>query len=113
MRSALGVLVLTGLLALPAYLTGEPAMKLLPSSSGFTQEGIDQHAEIAQVALGGGLVLGLVALAGLVAYRAPKQLPGWFTIMLILLGVFACGFMAWTANLGGKIHHPEIHRSHP
>lgn len=107
-RTALGVLVLAALLSLPAYLSGAPAMKFLPSASGFTQESIDQHAEVAQVALAGSLVVGTAALAGLVVYRAPKSFPGWFAAALVALGLVIAALMGWTANLGGRIHHPEI-----
>lgn len=105
---ALGLFVLTALLTVPVYLTGEPAedgvKPFVTSSSQF----IEQHEKVAVIAFTGVLVLGASALAGLLVFRRGKLVPVWFS-SCVLVASFAVGaLMAWTSNLGGQVHHTEI-----
>jgi hypothetical protein len=106
---ALLVFVAGALLTLPVYLSGQPAsdllLRLVP---GMTMDAGDQHAEIGILALTGSLVLGIVSLVGLILFRKGRKLPAGFLICVLVLAVLSCGFLIWTANLGGKIRHPEI-----
>jgi hypothetical protein len=81
-KAALGVLVIVSLLAIPAYLTGEPAEEVVESLPGDAKAIIERHDDAAVYALSGILVLGASVTVG--------------------------GLMAWTANLGGEIRHSEI-----
>ena len=107
-RLALGLLVITALLAIPAYLTGEPAEGAVKGMSGVAGDLIERHEEAAGVALGGVLALGLFAVVGLVAFRGQRPVPKWFGGAALLGALVVSGLMAWTANLGGQVHHPEI-----
>ena len=107
-KTALGVFVISALLAVPVYLTGEPAedvVKLLP---GVSKPIIEQHEEVAGVAFTGVMVLGVVALAGLLLFRRGKVVPAWFTSIMLAASLIVSGLMAWTANLGGQVRHTEI-----
>jgi len=108
-RVALLGFVVAALLALPVYLSGAPASEVLRQfTPGMTMDANDQHAESAILAFAGSLVLGVVALAGLLHFRKGRKLPGSFLGFVLLLAVVACGLLGWTANLGGKIRHLEI-----
>jgi hypothetical protein len=108
-RVALLVFVVTALVALPAYLSGSSASDLLKRlMPGMTMDAGDQHAEIAILALVGSLVLGAVSLVGLILFRKGRRLPAGFLTFVLLLAVFTCGLLGWTANLGMKIRHIEI-----
>ena len=110
-RVALLGFVVAALLALPAYLTGAPASEVLRQfTPGMTTDASDQHAESAILAFAGSLVLGVVALAGLIHFRKGRKLPAIFLGFVLLLAMVACGLLGWTANLGGKIRHLEIGR---
>ena len=107
-NTALGVFVVFTLLAVPVYLTGEPAehaVKLLP---GISKPIIEKHEDAAAIAFTGIVVLGVVALAGLLLFRRTKIMPVWFSLIMLAAALIVGGLMAWTANLGGQIRHPEI-----
>jgi hypothetical protein len=106
-KTALAMLVLASLLAVPSYLTGEPASGAIKGVPGFSDRVLESHQAAAGIALAGSLALGVAALAGLVHFRG-RAVVGWFSL-LVLLGAIAVGcLVAWTANLGGQIRHAEI-----
>ncbi len=106
LKAALGVFVVTGLAAGVVYLTGESAEELVEGMAGITEALIEPHEESALVALVLAGVLGLAALVGLLFFR--RGVPGWLGSAVLVLALVAGGAMAWTANLGGRINHPEI-----
>lgn len=105
---SLGVLVLTALSAVPAYLTGEPAEEIVENLPGVAKALVEQHESAALVALSAALATGVVALAGLWLARGNKPLPTWAMLATLFLGLAASGLMARAANLGGQIRHSEI-----
>lgn len=106
-RSALVGFVALALLAVPAYLTGEPAEKAIKGHPGTAPTAIEAHERAAGVALAGMELVGAVALALLFLYRR-RALPSTVSVSLLVLACVLSGLMAWTANLGGKIHHTEL-----
>ena len=106
-KAGMGALVIVALLAIPAYLTGEPAEEIAERLPGVTEQLIETHEDAAKIAFAASLVVGMLALAGLGLYRG-KEPPLAMALGLVALALAAAGAMAWTANLGGKIRHPEI-----
>ena len=107
-RVSWGWFVVCALLALPAYLSGEPTAELVKGLVGVKPEAIEQHEELAEAALAGVLVVGVVSLAALIVFRSRREPPGWSVLLILLLVVLAGGLLGWTANLGGRIRHPEM-----
>ena len=106
-RASLWTLAVVGIAGLAAYLTGEPAEEIVEDLPGISEAILERHEEVALLATIGGGIVGLVALAGLAFHRSRPVASGFSAVMLLLtLGLF--GGMAWTANLGGQIHHAEI-----
>lgn len=68
-RVSLGVFVIIALLAIPAYLTGEPAEEIVEHLPGVSEASIEEHEDAAKFAFAGVLVLGAPALGGLVIFR--------------------------------------------
>jgi hypothetical protein len=108
-KVSLGVFVIIALLAIPPYLSGEPAEHLVENIPGISKAFAEEHEEAAQFAFTGVVILGAASLFGLVWWRRGKIVPSWFATLLLLMALGVFGSMAWTANLGGKIRHPEIH----
>lgn len=107
-RVSLGVLVIVALFAIPAYLTGEPAEEAIEHLPGVNEDAIEEHEEAAKFAFAGDLVLGAVALGGLLVFRGSKPAPAWLHILVLVLAVLVFAMMVRTANLGGHIRHPEL-----
>jgi hypothetical protein len=107
-KLALVVLLLAGLSALPAYLTGSEAEEVVEDIPGITSVAVSEHEDAAKTALVSALMLSAVALAGLLLWgRKPSAAKALLWVALAAaLGVSA--LFAWTANLGGHIRHPEI-----
>ncbi len=106
-RTALVVLVLAGLAAGLAYLTGESAEHALENLAGRPESLIEGHEEAALVAAIGTGVLACLAVAALWMMRRGRFGPTWgWTTMALAIGVSLA--LAWAATLGGRISHPEI-----
>ena len=106
--TALWAFVLVAVLTVPVYLTGEPAEEIAESLPGVSEAVIEPHEESALLALAAVEVLGLLALAMLMAGRLGGGRPRWMFVMVLVLAFVASGMMARTANLGGQIRHTEI-----
>jgi hypothetical protein len=107
-KTALGVVVIVALLAIPAYLTGEPAEAAVKSLPGVSKPIIEQHEQAATVAFTGVLALGAAGLAGLLLFRRGKLVSAWFGSVMLAASLIVSGLMAWTANMGGQVRHTEI-----
>ena len=104
--AGLVALVLVALISIPVYLSGEPAEEIV-EELGVSHDLIHAHEDGAIWAFIGLEVLGALALVGLVAFRAPKQLPQWFVPALLALALLTTIWVGWVSALGGRIVHPE------
>lgn len=105
-RAGLVVALLTALVAIVVYLTGEPAEELVENVPGISEAVMETHEEVALVAT---LVLGafaVIALYGLFAFRHGVSMG--FTKSLLVLSLVPLAAIAYTAYLGGQIRHSEI-----
>ena len=107
-KAALSVLVIVALVAVPVYLTGEPAEDVAKPLPGVSTAVLEQHEELAAYAFGGVVAVGALALGGLLWFHSGKPLPIPFVCVVLALSVVVAGVMAWTANLGGQVRHSEI-----
>jgi hypothetical protein len=106
-RTALVILVLAGLAAGLAYLTGESAEHALENMAGRPESLIEPHEEAALAAAIGTGLLACLAVTALWLMRRERfgRTWGWRT-MAFAIGVSLA--LAWVATLGGRISHPEI-----
>jgi hypothetical protein len=112
-RAVVGVgltmLVVSGLVAIPVYLTGESAEDLVEGLPGVSEALIDQHESAAAISLTLICVSGSLALLTLLFSRMSKQvIPGALFGVTMLLTLVTGASIANTANLGGQIRHTEI-----
>lgn len=101
--------VVIAVISIFAYTTGDGAQQMVEGMDDVTEKYIDEHEDFALYALITMEVMGAAALLGLFAFKNRENFPGWFIALFVLLLLINSGMMGWTANLGGKIHHPEIH----
>ena len=103
------ILILTSLITIPVYFSGENAQaKIEGNYDDVDEEFIEPHEDFALYSFIAMDIAGLFALASLLMYRKQKAFPNSVTYLLLLILIIVNGMMAYTANLGGKIHHPEI-----
>jgi hypothetical protein len=112
-KVALGTFVIAALAAVVTYLTGEPAEDIVKGLPGVSRPLIGRHEDAAGIALGGAIALGVVALGGLIWFRGGKPIKNWFSTLALVGAILVTGLMAWTANLGGQVRHPEIRSGAP
>lgn len=107
-RAALGLFSLAAMAAIPTYLTGEPAEDVVEGLPGVLAALVERHEEAAGVALAGVLVLGVAAVVGLVFFRQSRQMPRWYSMLVLSCALVVSGLLGWAASIGGQIRHTEI-----
>ena len=105
---SLQMFVALALLTIPVYLTGSPASHQMRELPGVARETIQRHSSAADFAFASVEALGALSLGALVRFRSPAAVPTRLITALLALALTALGLMIWTANLGGRIRHPEI-----
>lgn len=108
-KVAMLVLILTSLVTIPVYLTGDKAQEKIEGAYEDVDESfIDAHEDFALYSFIAMDIVGAIAVLSMFLFRKPKELSQSFAILMFTLILIVNGMMAYTANLGGKIHHPEI-----
>ena len=89
--------------------TGEQsASRLFPEPTEATKVMIVAHENSADQAVTGAFLFAVLAAAGLYRSRKNKVLPNWSVVGCLVLGLLTIVLLGRSANLGGKIAHPEI-----
>ena len=105
----LGLLIISGMVAIPVYLTGESAEELIEGLPGVSEAVIGTHESAAAVSLALAMVTGLLATGTLLLLRSRLVRAQSYLVMASLLFSFITSIsMIQTANLGGQIRHTEI-----
>ena len=105
---SLQMFVVFAVLSIPVYLTGSPASHKMREMPGISIETIHRHSNAADFAFWTMEGLGALSLCALYKFRSSEAVPPRISAALFALAVAALGLMIWTAELGGKIRHPEI-----
>jgi len=105
-RAGLIALIAIAVIAVPVYLTGEPAEEVVEGFAFVSEEVIEPHEEAGLITFITLLAIGVIALVGLVASRG-KALPRWLVPTALVMNLIAAGWIGYTAYLGGKIVHQE------
>ena len=107
LKASLVSFVIVAAIAIPVYLTGEPAEEIVEHLAGVAHDTIEQHEDAALFAFIAMESLGALAILGLIFYRR-NRVPRWYALAVGALGVGATAWTLWTAALGGRISHPEL-----
>lgn len=107
MRVSFCLLIVSAIVALPVYFSGEGAEEAVEHLPGVVERLIEDHEKFAKGAFVLMNTLGLSAVVGLVL-SLRKALPHWYVICVLLLSLVNDAIMAQTAHLGGLIRHSEI-----
>lgn len=108
---SLGLLVVVGAVAVAVYLTGEPAEEIVEGVAGASHDAIEVHESWGLYAFIASIVTGLASLGALLYGWSRRTLARWTVQLVFILSLLTTGVMVYTANLGGKISHPELRAS--
>jgi len=105
------VLLIMAIIAIPVYLTGEPAEDSVEKLAGVSKTFIELHEEAATVAIWLMGVTGIGSFGALLfAWQKRKAANGTF-ILAFALSIVSFAAMARTGYYGGQIRHTEIRNS--
>lgn len=107
-KTALWTWAAMALLAIPVFLTGEPAEESVEGIAGVSEALIEEHEEAATVAIWLMEALGLLSIVALAMGKAKSVLSKPLVMVSTILGLAVFGAMARTGYLGGQIRHSEI-----
>ncbi|MBL7741087.1 MAG: hypothetical protein JNK14_17830 [Chitinophagaceae bacterium] len=102
------ILAVMAIVAIPVYLTGEPAEESVENLPGISESLIELHEEAAVIAIWLMSITGLASLVALLFAWQKRKATGTVFILVLVLSVFAFGTMARTGYYGGQIRHTEI-----
>lgn len=96
------------LIAIPVFLTGEPAEDKIENLPGVVESIIEQHEEMAEIAFWTMLAAGLIAGITIALQLLQNKMAKSFVMISVLISLVSFGLMARTGYLGGQIRHTEI-----
>lgn len=104
---SLYLMVLAAILTAPVFLTGEGTEEMVENIPGINETMIEQHEDMAKIALIIICIGGAVALIGLL-FKKNAALSKLVFVSVLFLSIASFGTMAQTAHLGGLIRHSEL-----
>src|SRR5947207_2362317 len=106
-QSAYGVLVLITMAVLPTYISGAEAQRLVDKNPSYSAGMVQLHQNAAMITLLCMTAAGMFAWFGLWEYRRHSKSGSLTTMATLILAMAAVASVLVTANIGGKISHPE------
>lgn len=110
-QAALVTLVLSALATIPVFLTGEPAEEAVEHLAGVAESAIEEHEELAEIAIWAMQALGLLSLITFWFRATKRPMASMLTTLTLIASLFAFGIMAKVGLEGGKIRHTELSSS--
>ena len=107
-KTSLGVFIITALMTIPVYLTGDGTAQIVSDLPGVSKEIIERHDNAATITIVAIELLGAMSLVSLWLSRKGQKLAGWRLILVLVLAVITSGLGIWTGGIGGQIRHTEI-----
>jgi hypothetical protein len=110
-RVALGILIASSLIAVPAFLLGEGAEEIVEHLPGISEHLIEEHEESAELTLWVVIATGISSLLAWVAISRGALVERALLIATFLLASLASLSLTYTSYLGGSVRHPEAHET--
>ncbi|OKL38524.1 hypothetical protein [Pontibacter flavimaris] len=106
-NTAAAIVLAMALIAIPVFLTGEPAEERVEDLTGISEPMVEEHEEAAELAIWIMAAAGVASLAALALRHKSSSKPAFTLATLITLLAFAA--MARAGYYGGQIRHSELH----
>lgn len=108
----LAMILVSGLASVPTFYSGESAEDVVENQANVSEKFIHEHEEAAEVSVWFLAAAGALSLMSLLSiYLKKEAMTKKLYLATLLSSVVAIGLTARTANLGGKISHPELRDS--
>lgn len=108
LRLGLWLVFLASLSTVPAYFSGEGAEEVVEHLPGVSENLIEEHEELAEIALFTSQLTGLLALVSILLTRTSDRFLRMAAMTTALAAVGSFTLMGLVANSGGQISHPEL-----
>ena len=109
-KAGLGIFVFSGVMAIPAFLTGEGAEEVL-KATGMDVEAVgEDHERLGKIALAISLVIGVLAFIALFIERKHAALFKKLLIAILVIAGANAVVLKYTGTTGGEIRHTEIRK---
>jgi uncharacterized membrane protein len=106
-KTGLFVLIFSGIMALPAYFSGEEAEEVV-EEMGISHDIIHEHEEQAETVIWLVEILALLSIGGLIILQKSTERYRLIGLSLASLALVTFAFLAQVGHSGGLINHPEL-----
>ena len=107
-NAALVTTVVIGLIAIPAFLTGEAAEHKVEDLPGTSEFYLEEHEDIGKAAFLIMNISAVLSLITLIVNLISRKTSRFLTAIVLLALAATVGIMVYTGFLGGKIRRPEL-----
>ncbi len=107
-KASLGTFVITALITIPVYLTGDGAAQIVGNLPEVSVAIIRRHDSAATITLVAIEILGALSLFSLWFGRGNRGLKPWLTGVILVIALICSGLGSWTGSIGGEIRHTEV-----
>ena len=107
-KVALITFVLMAIITIPVFLTGGEAEESVENLAGVSEQLIENHEELAEIAIWFMGALGVLSLINLFAIIKKWSSAKILSIITLVVSLGTFGFFAQVGNTGGEIRHSEI-----
>lgn len=107
-KVALVTFVLMAILTIPVFLTGEEAEETVENIAGISEQLIENHEELAEIAIWFMGLLGVLSLITIFAIFKKWAFAKVISIITLIVSIGTFGLFAQVGSTGGEIRHSEI-----
>jgi len=107
-KASLGTFVITALITIPVYLTGDGAAQIVGKLPDVSIAIIRRHDNAATITLWAIEILGALSIFGLWWGRGNRGLKPWLKGVILVIALICSGLGVWTGSIGGQIRHTEV-----
>jgi uncharacterized membrane protein len=102
------IFLISAIVGVVAYLTGEGAEEVAEELPGVTHNAIEAHEEVALYTLIAFIILALISLIGLIKSKNHYERIKGLAVVTLVVAIISLGIGAYTGLTGGQIRHTEL-----
>jgi uncharacterized protein YacL len=103
--------IFMAILTIPVFLSGEEAEEVVENMAGISENLIEEHEDLAEIAIWIMGVLGGISIVSFYTTFKNLSFAKAMAMITFLISIVTFGFFAKLGNLGGLIRHSEIRKN--